>query len=88
MKQEAFLDGKSAAESGEGAVRAHNAMSRDDDSERVGANGLSDSASRLWSADGVSNIAVCADRADGDLREGLPNGTLKVRAAVHVQRAG
>lgn len=88
MQQEPLLDGKSAAESGEGAVRAHNTMSRDDYSERVGANGLPHSASRFWPADGVSHIAVCPHGAGGNLHEGLPNGTLKIRAAVQIQRAG
>ena len=47
MKEQAFLDGESAAESGKGAVRAHNTMSRDDYSEWVGADGLSNSTGGL-----------------------------------------
>ena len=88
MKEQAFLDGESAAESGKGTVRAHDTMSRDDDSERVGANCLSDSTGRLWPANGVSNVTVCPHCADRNLRERLPNATLEFRAAVHVQRAG
>lgn len=87
VNQQPFLDGQPAAESGKGAVRAHDAMSRDDNTERVGANRLPDGARRLWPSDGVGNVTVRPHLAGGNLSEGLPDGALEVRPAVHVQRA-
>ncbi len=40
MEQEALLNREAASKSGQGAVRAHDSMSRDDDSQGVGAHRL------------------------------------------------
>ena len=88
MQQQPLLDRQSPAETRKSAVRAHNAMSRNDDSKRVRAYSLPHRARRLRSADGMRHVAICANCARRNLRQRLPHRLLKLSPSVHVQWAG
>lgn len=76
---------ETAGEAGERAVRAHDAMTRDDDGDRVASDGGTDRAGRPCLADPLRQLAVGGRLADGDPSQLLPDAQLE-RRALRVER--
>jgi len=80
------LDVEAAAEAGQGAVGADEAVAGQDDRQRVAAVRRADGAGRPRRAEHAGLLAVAAGRRVRDLRERQPRAPLEVRRRREVER--
>lgn len=80
MAEKFFLNGEAAAETGEAAVTADNAMARNDDGDGILAVGEADRTGCVRFADAAREFAVGNGFTEGDELKILPNFELKFGA--------
>lgn len=85
--QETIFEGDSPSVSGEGTGGTDDAVTGDEEGDRVGGDCASDGANGLGALDMSGNTPVGDGMAVGDAEEGLPDGDLE-RCAVEANRNG
>jgi hypothetical protein len=75
--QEFFFDGQATAVAGEFSVAADNAMTGDDDGNRIGAVGQADCPRSVGIAEAAGELAVRDGFSVGDFAESFPDGELE-----------
>src|SRR5579883_86182 len=80
-REQPALSVQAGGVAGEGAVGAHDAVTRDDDGDRVGAGGGADGADGGRAPDAPRDLAVRARLAVRDVAQRAPDGELEGRAA-------
>ncbi len=86
MRQQPALALKAACVAGEGTVAADDAMARNDDGQRIAADGGTDGPDSGGGVDMTGELTVGPGLAGGDAFQGLPHLLLKRGAGDEVQR--